>query len=326
MSQFDVINRNIKHQAQVSNNEYLMLLNIDNLQQKQGKDWYEAIDGMSVDSFLAALSDFVHYSKFKSKGVEKLLKRLQERGFLIIEHLKVQVTDKWRDLVDEWGGYYQYNITDEEQLQKVNALFSDIMTPKTLNVKEYKETVRQFTYEAKKAVKRKILKPEWQEPLVRFESMLKSDFLLKQFFEERLKANGDRAKAPPNRGYTEGSYQRKSDDDIQKEIDARMDWRITLDMTEKQFHKELTDTRFWMMQKGKAKLTEAEAARLKFVMEYVDIIENKVTTVDNSVARKNFYWLRINQLKAEKAAHTAPIAPEVATALAAVDIKDVKKV
>ena len=77
MSQFDVINRNIKHQAQVSTNDMLLLMNVDNLQHAQGKDWYEAIEGMTQEAFLSALANFIHISKFTGKGVEKMLRNVK---------------------------------------------------------------------------------------------------------------------------------------------------------------------------------------------------------------------------------------------------------
>jgi hypothetical protein len=100
------IKQGIRMTAYVSNNEYLLLMGIDTLQTNQGKEWYEALERMTPNQFLTYLAQLVHSNQFSYKATEKMLKRLEMRGLLVFEPLKVQVTDKWRDIVDEYGGYF----------------------------------------------------------------------------------------------------------------------------------------------------------------------------------------------------------------------------
>jgi hypothetical protein len=318
MSQFYVTNLGIISDTNVLHNEYFLLMNIDNLMNAQGKEWYEAAPKMSQIKFMEHLARLVHKVRFGYKGVEEMLKRLQDDGYIICEPLKVQVTDKWRDIVEANGGYIQYKISDEALLKKVDDLFADVWTPKTKNLKEYKETVRQFTYEAKKALKRGILKPEWKERLVKFEALLKSDFLLKQFFEARLKANAEAdnpPNAPPNGAYTEGGQY--SNIEMQKQIDGRLNWRINLSMTEAMFFQELKNTKYWIELKSKRKmtLTEAEKSRLEWALEGLTDIEGS----------KALYRKRIASLKAKEAENQGPVDPTVAAVMAKAKLTTVKE-
>lgn len=320
------IKQGIRYAAKVINNDYLFLMNIDNLQSAHGKEWYEASEGLSCDKFLMHLAGLVNYGNFTDSGVAKVIKRLQERGFLIMEPLRVQVTQKWRDIVDEYGGYLnngdktteQIRAEEEEKLlRSIDNMLKDIEAPKTQNIREFRRLVNKLVYEGNKAFKKKLKDATFKGRIDELDKLLKSDYLLRQFFENALRNNSRAAASPPNAPPTRseksgsGIY---SLDNVQKEIDNRMSWRIHLNMSEKQFHQELKDTYFWMNQKARQKqqLTEAEATRLSFIIKYLDN-----DTVDNSAKRKAFYDLRISELKAQQVEQaTGPLDPSVAAALA----------
>ena len=322
MSQFDVINRSILHQANVLNNEYKLLMFIDNMQNEQGKEWYEALPLMDTNQFLAHLATKVHLHRFRYKGAEKMLKRLETAGYLAVEELKVQVTEKWRDIVDEYGGYLQNGakVEDQKVLANLDILFDDIDRPKTQNFKTYRAIVNKFVYEGNKAFKRKIVSEALKARLDKFKDLLKSDYQLKQFFEGRLRANAE-ADNPPNgppdkakgRNTEGGKY---SNAEMQKNIDERLNWRINLTMTEAMFFQELENTKFWIELKGKRKmpLTEAEQTRLEWVLDALSNVEGS----------RGVYQKRVKTLKAEQAATTgAPIAADVAKLMAQINIKKV---
>ena len=328
------IKQGIRLQAVVSNNHYLLLMNIHNLVMSQGKEWYEANEGLSEKKFLAHLGSLVNYGNFSGEGVAKAMLKMQAKGYLIVEPLRVQVTEKWTAIVEEYGGYLNHGdkttvevraIEDQELLKKIDDVFKEITQPTTQNYTVYKKKVQKFVNDARRANKRGLLSSSWKERLEQMEKASKSDFLLKQFFEAMLKANAEADKppnAPPKNGYTEGGYIRQSDAKIQENINALMNWRIELDMTEKQFHEALKNTRFWIMQKatGSMKLSESERSRLEFVLKYVDS-----KTADNSGKRKAFYQLRISQLTAQKAEHQGPVDATIAAVMAKAKLTTVKE-
>jgi hypothetical protein len=309
VSQFYVINKGIRNEAHVSNNEYMLLMNIDNLQNNLAVEWYEALPRMTQNEFLASLARLVHTNKFSYKGVEEMLKRLAEIGYLNVEALKVQVTERWRDIVTANRGYLQNDETNQQLLDKLGDLLADIEIPKTQNFSQYKATVRKFVYDAKKALKRKILSPEWQALLEKMEGVIKSDFLLKKFFDERL-ANSGNPKATPK----DPTY---SDENVQKQINDRTTWHLHVGMSQADFLQELKNLVFWC-ELGKKRgfvLTDDQEKRYNWAKD----VEAKP-----EIAAK-FYNSRISTLKAEQAEADAnkvtTIAPSVLDAAAVVASK-----
>ena len=318
MSQFYVTNLSIISESNVLHNEYFLLMNIDNLMNEQGKEWYEATPFMNGGLFHAHLARLVHRGRLGQRGAVEMLLRLQERGFIIAEPLRVQVTQKWRDLVEANGGYIQYKISDEAQIKKVDDLFADIMTPKTKSLKEYKETVRQFTYEAKKAFKRKLLTPTWKDRLDKFEGLLKSDFLLKQFFEARLKANGEAdnpPNAPPKPKNTEGVDYSK--ENVLRKVKDLLMFRINLSVRKNDFIQHLRDSKFWLELKAKqgTKLTNQENRWLQKAIAYLAYPDE----IDL------FYQQKMKEIKAQAAEHQGPVAPDVAAEMAKAKLTTIKE-
>ena len=336
------IKQGIRLTANVRNNEYLLLMNIDNLQEAQGKEWYEST-GSSTKNFLVHLADFVNYNNFSDTGVEKIINRLQHRGYLIMEGLRVQVTEKWRDIVAEYGGYLNHGPKTTEQilseedkklLERIDKGLKELDRPTTLNVREYRKTVNKLVYDGKKAVKRKLKDDTFKGVIDGLDGLLKSDYLLKQYFENALKNNGGRAappNAPPNaptKAATDkppaASYKSQKDspynaENVNAEIEKRSTWQVSAYMREADFIQALKDVDFWFSKAASRgiELTEGQKKRLTWA-------QNKLA---NPAETSAYFKNRVAELKAEIDANKAStFDPSVLATVAAVAVKEVKKV
>ncbi len=325
------IKQGIRLAANVRNNEYLLLMNIDNMQQQQGKDWYEST-GSSTKNFLVHLSNLVNYNNFSDTGVEKLIKRLQENGYVLMEGLRIQVTEKWRNIVDEYGGYLNHGDKtteqihaeeDEKLLNAVRKGLRDVEQPKTQNIKVFRASVNKLVYDGNKAFKRKLIDANFKATLDELAKLLKSDYLLKQYFDNAL-VNNSRA-APPNaptkyapdkpdsKPNTEGG--KYTNDEIVKQLAEREDWRIHLNMSQATFFSEMSNTKFWSELALKRGLPLTEKQQVKF--------DWCVEGLSDPEGSKAFYQKRIEKLKAEQSTATGPIDPSVLTSMAGIEVKKV---
>ena len=102
----NVINYQLRDMAVLSNNEYLFISNLKHYLDTQPNDgWLKAPKRVTRGYFFRALAMKVHSSGFS--GIEKMISRLEDRGFVELENLKIRVTEKFHDIVEENGGLYK---------------------------------------------------------------------------------------------------------------------------------------------------------------------------------------------------------------------------
>jgi hypothetical protein len=321
----------IRLAAAVSNNQYLLLMAIHGLMIEQGKDWYEAIQGISEKKFLAHLGGLVNSSNFTGEGAAKLLLKLQSKGYVIVEPSRVQVTEKWTAIVEEHGGYLNLGkqtieearaSSDKKLLDELDALLLEVMQPRTQNFEYYKKRFKKLVSRGQQARNRGLLNDEWHKRLAHLEGVQKSDLSLRPFFNDRLRANTKPPdeKKPPDKPTTEGGDYTNAN--VLLKVKELSTWKIYATMTNTEFVNNCRDTCYWfdLARKRRLELTDAEVNRLNWVMKMLvkDAQSKKVFLSDFG---KNHFAARIKALKAN---NLAPVAPAVAAEMLKAKLVTVK--
>lgn len=279
----------------LSNNDFIFLMNIQNITESQGVEWYTAYEGMSEQQFLGTLARYVN-TKFTAQGVEKLMKRLALRGLIEIDmpsQLRIRVTEKFTNALNENKAKVNavsaakkgsatsptaaptnlhavkkftpvtVSIEEQQAANEIDDFFAKCWLAATNDIAEYRQNLETFVAKVEEVgdtVKLTELQQKFLKGLAKILYPTAEEKPIADKVIETLHKN-----------------QRAEYGKLMDNYKLFSSWEIDVEMTEKDYLNRLNSTVLWLTQAQKYKvvtLTDADKSRLEFAQKCVGRYKN----------------------------------------------------